>query len=245
MVNDSTSGATSLTKSGAGTWVLTAANTYSGPTNVSAGTLVAGNTTGSGTGTSAVTINAAGTLAGIGTVTGTVAVNGTITGGSGANTSSTTGTLHTGNQTWNAGGTYYAKVNAGTVTGTPLAPNAGDATGDLLVMSGLSVPSTFTVNVVGLTTGTTFADGSELELASINNASGVFAGVLSQLTLTYSNITFSGSDNALQLADVEVGSTDELVAEAAVATPEPASVALLGLAVAPLLATRRRRRAGR
>jgi fibronectin-binding autotransporter adhesin len=244
VVNDSTSGATSLSKIGAGTWVLAGANTYSGNTTISAGTLLASNPSGSATGTGAVTIAAGGTLGGSGgTISGTVAVNGTITAGTGANASSATGTLTTGTQTWNAGGKYYAKVNGGSVTGTPLAPVGGDATGDVLVMSGLSVPTTFNVSLAALGGGTTFADGAELELASVNSASGVFAGVLSQLTLTYSGVSFSGSDNALQLADVEVGSNDELVAEAVVGTPEPASVALLGLAAAPLLGVRRRRRA--
>src|SRR5262249_37073021 len=40
VIGDDASGATSLTKSGAGTWVLPTANTYTGTTAVNAGTLI-------------------------------------------------------------------------------------------------------------------------------------------------------------------------------------------------------------
>jgi autotransporter-associated beta strand protein len=53
----------------AGTLSLTSANTYSGPSTISGGTLLVTNGTGSGTGTSTVTLNG-GTLGGSGTISG-------------------------------------------------------------------------------------------------------------------------------------------------------------------------------
>ena len=58
----------SVTKSEANTWSLTGANTYSGTTSVSAGTLLANNTAGSATGTGAVTVSAGATLGGNGSL---------------------------------------------------------------------------------------------------------------------------------------------------------------------------------
>jgi len=63
----------SLTKTGTGTLTLSGANTYSGTTTVSAGTLLVSNTTGSGTGTGAVTVNA-GMLGGSGVIAGPVTI---------------------------------------------------------------------------------------------------------------------------------------------------------------------------
>lgn len=63
--NGSATGGVALTKSGAGTWVLTGNNSYSGATLISNGTLNAGaaGALGSGTtGTSGITINSGGTL---------------------------------------------------------------------------------------------------------------------------------------------------------------------------------------
>ena len=65
-----------LQKQGAGVLQLSAANTYSGGTMVSGGTLLINNTTGSGTGAGAVAVSNSGTaLGGTGTISGLVTVN--------------------------------------------------------------------------------------------------------------------------------------------------------------------------
>src|SRR6266536_5448819 len=69
----------SLSKIGTGTLTFTGANTYTGPTTVSAGRLKVSNTSGSGTGTGPVQINA-GTLIGNGIISGAVTI-GTGSGG--------------------------------------------------------------------------------------------------------------------------------------------------------------------
>ncbi len=79
-------------KTGAGVLIFNGANTYSGPTAVNAGTLLANNTTGSATSGGAVSVNNTGTLlGGTGTIGGAVTVNpgARITGG----TDGTVGTL--------------------------------------------------------------------------------------------------------------------------------------------------------
>ena len=63
----------SLTKTGKGKLSLTNANTYTGGTAVTKGTLLVKNKTGSATGTGAVQVNA-GTLGGTGKITGAVTV---------------------------------------------------------------------------------------------------------------------------------------------------------------------------
>ena len=64
-------GKTSIVKEGTGDWRLTGSNTYSGTTQINAGTLIV-NGTHSGTG--AVTVNSGATLAGTGTLAGKVTV---------------------------------------------------------------------------------------------------------------------------------------------------------------------------
>ena len=76
------SGIGSLTKTGPGTVLFTAANTYTGVTNVNGGTLVAANTSGSATGSGNVTLNS-GTFAG---ATGGGSVQGIVVAGSGVHT---------------------------------------------------------------------------------------------------------------------------------------------------------------
>ncbi len=77
-INGSITGAGGLSKTSAGTLLLTAASDYAGGTSVIGGTLLANNTTGSATGSGAVLIGAVGTLAGTGTLSGEVIVDGTL-----------------------------------------------------------------------------------------------------------------------------------------------------------------------
>ncbi len=69
---------TTLTKTGAGTLALTASNTYTGLTTISAGTLRVNNTDGSATGSGDVQLNAAAVLAGAGFISGSVVADGAI-----------------------------------------------------------------------------------------------------------------------------------------------------------------------
>ncbi len=70
----SANGGGKLTKDGAGTLILSGANTHSGGTTVQSGTLLVNNTSGSGTGSGTVTVNNGGTLGGTGRVSGAVTV---------------------------------------------------------------------------------------------------------------------------------------------------------------------------
>ena len=71
-------GPCSLTKTGAGTLVLSNSNTYTGGTEVSGGTLLVNNASGSATGTGPVTVSAA-TLGGTGFINGPVTLTGDAT----------------------------------------------------------------------------------------------------------------------------------------------------------------------
>lgn len=70
-----------LTKTGAGTQILTGASTYSGGTTVSTGTLLVNNTTGSGTGSGTVTVSLGATFGGTGPVSGATTINGNYSSG--------------------------------------------------------------------------------------------------------------------------------------------------------------------
>jgi len=94
-------GGSTLTKAGAGTLLLSNANTYSGGTFVAAGTLLVTNTTGSGTGSGAVAVDSGATLGGTGTIAGNVVNSGIVAPGMSA------GTIH-------IGGTY-AQAPGGTL----------------------------------------------------------------------------------------------------------------------------------
>jgi autotransporter-associated beta strand protein len=69
------SGAGDLDKAGAGTVILSTANTYVGTTNVSGGFLEVNNTTGSGTGTGTVSVDSGATLTGYGSIQGNTVID--------------------------------------------------------------------------------------------------------------------------------------------------------------------------
>jgi autotransporter-associated beta strand protein len=94
-----------IKKLGTGTLILDQANTYSGGTTVSAGTLLVNNTTGSGTGSSSVTVGTSGTLGGSGTISGAVTMDGALKPGN------STGLLTLGSLDLNASSSTTLEIN--------------------------------------------------------------------------------------------------------------------------------------
>lgn len=133
-------GTLKLSKTGSGILTLTGASHYTGGTGIDGGTLVVnGSITGS-----ALAINAAGTLAGDGAVGAlTVANDGTISPGS-----SGPGTLTSGTETWEAGGTYVWEINDAIGL-------KGSATDWLSINGGLALNTStgnpFTIKITSLT----------------------------------------------------------------------------------------------
>ena len=176
----------SLTKTGKGKLSLTNANTYTGGTTVTKGTLLVKNTTGSATGSGAVHVNA-GTLGGTGKIAGAV----TLGTGSGAgaflspgNSATKPGTLTINNHalTFNADATYECALDRTSLKATQV------------VAKGVTINSAqFTFADLGagtLTTGTV--------LTVINNTSasaivGTFSNLADGSTFTSGGNTFQAS----------------------------------------------------
>lgn len=104
-----------IVKAGLGTLVLNGANTYSGGTEVNAGTLTVNNTSGSGTGTGALTVNSGATLSGSGIVGSSTSISGIHSPGNSPGIQTFTNGL-----TYLSGATFVWELtaNATTVRGT-------------------------------------------------------------------------------------------------------------------------------
>lgn len=150
----------SVSKVGAGTWTLTGANTYTGSTLISAGTIKIDNPTGSAFGTGAVTIGTAGTLTGAGSFTGALQNNGTYAPGNSPDLQ----TLSSFSQ--GSTGTLVMEI-AGLTRGTGY--DALDVTGLLDFGGTLRVSFIDGFSAASLTTGATF------NLFDWGSASGTFA----------------------------------------------------------------------
>ena len=158
VINGAIGGSIGLVKAGAGKLTLTGGNSYTGATNVNAGTLELDGTIASG---STVNVGTAGILSGSGTINGgaTLTGNGIINFSSGGNVA---GTLGVTGGNWNGVGTVAGLVTSSsgtfnlngsltapsglTVTGGTLAGN-GNLTGTLFYSS--SASSTFAGVVAG------------------------------------------------------------------------------------------------
>jgi hypothetical protein len=212
---------TGVVKTGTGTWVLAGTNTYGdasparnvGSTAVNAGLLAI---TGSTAASSPVTVAAPGTLGGTGTIGGTVDVTGALAPGV-----NSVGTLTLANTlTFESGSTLAmdlgptATTDTDLVTFSNLADNLrGSGNATLALTGSINYAATYTVLQNTSTTGFTFA-----------------------------NIT--GYDSADFLASVQQSSNNSYVLSfaPAIATPEPASLALFGAGC--LLMIQRRRKIG-
>lgn len=150
------SGDGGVAQNGTGTTVLTAAQTYTGPTTVNLGTLAV-----DGSIASAVTVNAAGTLSGSGTILGNVTNSGTVTPGGGA------GVL-------TIAGNYIG--NGGAVRVNTALGNDASATGRLVVTGDTSGTGLIrVVNTGG--TGALTAEGIKvIDVQGASNATFTLAG---------------------------------------------------------------------
>ena len=176
----------SLTKIGEGKLSLTKANTYTGGTAITKGTLLVKNTTGSATGTGAVQVNA-GTLGGTGKIAGAVTVG---TGSSSGaillpgNSAKKPGTLTINSAlTFNSLSSYKCVLNRST-------PIAGKVTA-LGVTINSGAPFTFVDTGTGtLATGTVF---TVINNTSANPIFGRFSNLAQGAVFTSNGNNFKAS----------------------------------------------------
>jgi fibronectin-binding autotransporter adhesin len=203
-----------LTKSGAGTLILSATNTYSGGTTISAGTLQAMNANAVGTGSvtlaggtflpgvagptfaNAFAINTAG--GSIGTNGTTLTLTGNITNGNGTNgvlTKTGTGTLVLSGNSSYSGGTAVnlgtLRVANSTAVGTGLVTLGGSTF--QAGAAGLSFANAFAINTSG---GTVDTNGNTLTLSGVigngNGATGALRKTGAGTLVLAGNNTFGG-----------------------------------------------------
>jgi autotransporter-associated beta strand protein len=241
----------SLTKTGAGKMVLSAANTYTGETKVVAGTLMVD--TGGSIVTSSATVSSGATLK-VNGVAGAVTVNGTLSGGGnvGAVTLNSGGTLAVGNSpglmtaasaTWNAGSAFqFEIVNATGVAGTDW--DLFSVTGSLDMTN---IGSANKMNLTVLSTGLqNYVVDSEYSwvFAKAASLSGTGASWISGLDVTdrfsidstgFNAGTQSGSD-----FKVVTGTDGGFATLSLKAIPEPSALSLLAVGLGVVLRRRRR-----
>jgi len=239
------SGAGAIEKDNTGTLTLTGANTYSGDTTVSNGTLAID---GTHTGGAQYTVNAGGTLAGSGSFDAIVEVNGVISPGN------SPGTMATGTQTWNNGGSYLWEINATADAGGSQGSDPGwdwmDITGTLELGS-LSAGG-YTIDIDSWAGGglgealgfDTFAiDGYEspfdvdYSFIIASTSAGINGFDANLFTLDSSGFSNSNPLAGWHWEIIESG--NDLVLQA-YAVPEPSSTALLGLGGLALMLRRKR-----
>ena len=176
----------SLTKAGNRKLNLTNANTYTGGTTVTQGTLLVRNRTGSATGTGAVQVNA-GTLGGTGTIAGAVTVGtGTSSGAIllAGNSTTSPGTLTVNNTlTFNSLSTYQCVLNR--------------TRGKASTLTALGVTITSNVPFTFVDTGTgTLATGTVFTVINNTSANPIFG--------TFSNLSdgsvFTSNGNNFQVS---------------------------------------------
>jgi autotransporter-associated beta strand protein len=232
-----------ITKAGAGTLALTAANTYDGITTVSAGALQVGSSGTGQTGTGAVTAQTSSTIFGTGTVRGS-----TFTAASGS-------TIHAGDTT--------ASNSYGTLTFTPVSGSGSiqfqsgssvilginpGGTSDLLNFVGTGT-NTLTFNA-NLTVGPATLAPTNAEVFNLLDWTGLTSAPTFASHFTFTSQLFGNGDEAtgLDLPDIsgtgyawDISAFTTNGSIAIVVVPEPGRALLLMLGLASIMARRRRR----
>lgn len=210
-----------LTKTGAGTQILSAANTYTGATLVSAGTLVVN---GSTSASSVVSVSSGATLGGNGTIGGAATINGNLTPGVaigllnfGSSLALTSTAITTMEINGTTRGTSYDAVNVvGALT------NGG---------------------TLSLVLGTTFDPGNySFNLFDFGSQTGAFDSIA--LSGTYSGLLTGSGDTRTLVDGVNTWTFAYSTGDLSLAVvPEPSTWALLALGMTSLMVVRRRRSA--
>jgi autotransporter-associated beta strand protein len=248
---------------GPGKVTFNAAATYTGPTTLTAGTLVVNSTLAS----SAVSVAApttltynsgsvtySPTLAGTGTVRGPVSLAGAMTAGSGATSTDTIGGLNlSGGLTVSGSAASYAvKLNGGAPAA---AYNSGSSSGgtagtsvtgsDKLILSSLVASgAVLTINPVVLS-GTSLTPGLTYSFVIADDtASATAFNALIPSGGGSSIVLGTGDGFSTYALDTKPdgGSGEDLLLDITAAAPEPTSLLLVGAAAGPLVLNRRRRR---
>jgi len=225
--NTGTSNAATLTKNGAGTWVLTNSNTYTGATAVNGGVLLVNGDNSSATGL--VTVANTATLGGTGTVGGstTIQSGGTLAPGS------SPGTLTFGasdSLTFNSGSIFAWEITTGSNT---IDKVVGQSTGTL---GGSGAVFNISSNTA-YNTSFWLADKSWTDVFTGFTGAGSWSGIFSSITGT--NLTW---DSMNQRANASAGGYFTISGSTLnwTAIPEPTS-ALAGLLLGAGLLRRRRK----
>ncbi len=259
----------SFSKDGTGTLTLTGNNTYSGVTNVNAGTLWFNSSTALSSNTTLNVANGASVIFFNNTLpSGSIRFNGNYTG----NLTVGAGSTWRGNNTISGNLEVYGTLSPGNSPGTQtvdgntfffgggsynweIADANGDAgvgydtlvTGGTLNLGNLSPSSQFTINVISLSSISpdVFGPASGFDPAGSFSWTLATAGTISGFNANHFIINTSGFQNSFSgsfsLGVINNGSNQELVLSY---IPEPSAfAALAGVAALGLAATRRRRRA--
>jgi fibronectin-binding autotransporter adhesin len=211
IANSTKGGVVNLEKSGSGTWVVSGANTYTGTTTVSAGTLLVN---GTHVGGGAYSVAAGATLGGTGSTSGALTVSGFVS--PGANSA---GTLTVnGSGTFNTGSTALFELGG-----------VGAGQFDRLVFSGaLAAGGTLGVNLIN---GFSPTAGNSFDILDFTTATGAFS-------LSLPALGGGLSWNTSQL--LTTGTISVAAAIAAVPEPGAAALALLGGGALALRGRRRK-----
>jgi fibronectin-binding autotransporter adhesin len=244
----SSGGTLGLNKSGNGTWVLSGNNTYTGPTNVTVGTLVINGNQSAATG--AVTVGfpfgGPGTLAGTGTIGGAVSVSsgGTIRGDSGTGTGNLNlladTTVQAGNVSARGNLLTQLSVSGGAITGNSKLALSGANTD--LNFANLSGTNTFRITLAN-DADLVWGQGYTIVLATASASTNFQRngdGNANALFTTADFVVVSGTGAWETFSNVSLFRDNTNLRLNFTPVPEPASVGLIA-AAAGLLAVARRR----